>query len=281
MSVSRRLIAIPVLLAALVVSASAGDVTHQHSQAHQADAGAEAEPGRREGGPEARSTRGPRPLFYKAYLIDPNDPFTLNNLGYIAELEGQADRAQRYYDLAQAQGSDAVVYKSTERAAVGTAGRQDRRQRRRHQDAGQSHQRLRDRAAAERPGAGSRPGAAEGAEAGPDESVHAEQSRLRPRERRRAGGRVQVLHRGGEPALGHADRGERCKQSWRGKGISEIAGGQRQQGPQPDGPRAGCPGAGRAAEYARRRGHQSQRLQAGAAVFRAGLQARSRGMHSR
>src|SRR5262249_1455174 len=27
-------------------------------------------------------------LFYKAYLIDPNDPFTLNNLGYVAELEG-------------------------------------------------------------------------------------------------------------------------------------------------------------------------------------------------
>src|SRR5581483_11127129 len=24
-------------------------------------------------------------LFYKAYLYDPSDPFTLNNLGYIAE----------------------------------------------------------------------------------------------------------------------------------------------------------------------------------------------------
>ena len=58
-------------------------------------------------------------LFYKAYLIDPNDPFTLNNLGYIAELEGQVDRAQRYYELAQEQNSDAVVYKSTERAAIG------------------------------------------------------------------------------------------------------------------------------------------------------------------
>jgi Flp pilus assembly protein TadD len=57
--------------------------------------------------------------FYKAYLIDPNDPFTLNNLGYIAEIEGQADRAERYYSLAQAQGSDAIVYKSTERAAIG------------------------------------------------------------------------------------------------------------------------------------------------------------------
>lgn len=58
-------------------------------------------------------------IFYKAYLIDPNDPFTLNNLGYIAELEGQADRAQRYYSLAQEQGSDALVYKSTEKAAIG------------------------------------------------------------------------------------------------------------------------------------------------------------------
>jgi Flp pilus assembly protein TadD len=58
-------------------------------------------------------------LFYKAYLIDPNDPFTLNNLGYVAELEGQVDRAQRYYALAQSQDSDAVVYKSTERQAVG------------------------------------------------------------------------------------------------------------------------------------------------------------------
>lgn len=58
-------------------------------------------------------------IFYRAYLIDPDDPFTLNNLGYIAELEGQADRAERYYSLAQAQGSDAIVYKSTERAAIG------------------------------------------------------------------------------------------------------------------------------------------------------------------
>ena len=48
-------------------------------------------------------------LFYKAYLIDPNDPFTLNNLGYVAELEGSLDRAQRYYDRAQANTSEAIV----------------------------------------------------------------------------------------------------------------------------------------------------------------------------
>src|SRR4051812_10392919 len=48
-------------------------------------------------------------LFYKAYLLDPNDPFTLNNLGYIAELEGEIERAQRYYALAAEQPSVAEV----------------------------------------------------------------------------------------------------------------------------------------------------------------------------
>jgi Flp pilus assembly protein TadD len=58
-------------------------------------------------------------LFYKAYLIDPDDPFTLNNLGYVAELDGQVDRAQRYYALATEHASDAAVYKSTEKDAIG------------------------------------------------------------------------------------------------------------------------------------------------------------------
>lgn len=58
-------------------------------------------------------------LFYKAYLIDPNDPFTLNNLGYVSELEGDMDRAQRYYDQAQANTSDAVIDKSTSNEAKG------------------------------------------------------------------------------------------------------------------------------------------------------------------
>ncbi|HEV3513533.1 MAG TPA: tetratricopeptide repeat protein [Candidatus Sulfotelmatobacter sp.] len=48
-------------------------------------------------------------LFYKAYLFDPDDAFTLNNLGYIAELQGQVDRAQRFYELAAAEPSDAVI----------------------------------------------------------------------------------------------------------------------------------------------------------------------------
>jgi Flp pilus assembly protein TadD len=48
-------------------------------------------------------------LFYKAYLLDPDDPFTLNNLGYIAELEGDVDRAQRFYELSQDHKSQATV----------------------------------------------------------------------------------------------------------------------------------------------------------------------------
>ncbi|MGH9511791.1 MAG: tetratricopeptide repeat protein [Terriglobales bacterium] len=48
-------------------------------------------------------------LFYKAYLIDPDDPFTLNNLGYISELQGKVDRAQQYYRLAAKENSEASV----------------------------------------------------------------------------------------------------------------------------------------------------------------------------
>jgi Flp pilus assembly protein TadD len=48
-------------------------------------------------------------LFYKAYLYDPGDPFTLNNLGYISELQGQIERARKFYELAAEQASDAVI----------------------------------------------------------------------------------------------------------------------------------------------------------------------------
>jgi Flp pilus assembly protein TadD len=58
-------------------------------------------------------------LFYKAYLLDPNDPFTLNNLGYVAELEGDADRALRYYALAARDHTDAVIDMSSEAALKG------------------------------------------------------------------------------------------------------------------------------------------------------------------
>jgi Flp pilus assembly protein TadD len=48
-------------------------------------------------------------LFYKAYLFDPGDPFTLNNLGYISELQGLLERAKKFYSLASEQASDAVI----------------------------------------------------------------------------------------------------------------------------------------------------------------------------
>ncbi len=60
-----------------------------------------------------------RKLFYKAYLLDPDDPFTLNNLGYISELNGDIERAQRYYELAAENTSDATIDRSTTEAYKG------------------------------------------------------------------------------------------------------------------------------------------------------------------
>ena len=51
-------------------------------------------------------------LFLKAYLYDPGDPFTLNNLGYIAELQGQLQRALQFYQLAAKQGTNASIDRS-------------------------------------------------------------------------------------------------------------------------------------------------------------------------
>lgn len=58
---------------------------------------------------EKRDYEKAEALFYKAYLYDPADPFTLNNLGYISEIEGQVDRAEKFYALAAEQGSDARI----------------------------------------------------------------------------------------------------------------------------------------------------------------------------
>jgi Flp pilus assembly protein TadD len=59
-------------------------------------------------------------LFYKAYLLDPDDPFTLNNLGYISELQGKVERAQRYYELAAKENnSETVIAEATERKLEG------------------------------------------------------------------------------------------------------------------------------------------------------------------
>ncbi len=58
-------------------------------------------------------------IFYKAYLYDPADPFTLNNLGYISELQGQLDRALKLYALASQQGGDAAIDRSNAKQLVG------------------------------------------------------------------------------------------------------------------------------------------------------------------
>ncbi|MGH9514698.1 MAG: tetratricopeptide repeat protein [Terriglobales bacterium] len=59
-------------------------------------------------------------IFYRAYLIDPDDPFTLNNLGYISELQGKIDRAQRYYQLAAKENnSETVIAMSSARNLEG------------------------------------------------------------------------------------------------------------------------------------------------------------------
>ena len=56
-----------------------------------------------------RDYKNAESLFYRAYLYDPADPFTLNNLGYISELEGDLDRAQKFYGLASEQASNASI----------------------------------------------------------------------------------------------------------------------------------------------------------------------------
>lgn len=58
-------------------------------------------------------------LFYKAYLYDPADPFTLNNLGYISEVQGQLDRAHKFYELAAEQSSDANIDVSSQKHLKG------------------------------------------------------------------------------------------------------------------------------------------------------------------
>jgi Flp pilus assembly protein TadD len=58
-------------------------------------------------------------LFLKAYLYDPADPFTLNNLGYISELQGQLERALKFYRLAAEQGSEASIDRSNTKQLEG------------------------------------------------------------------------------------------------------------------------------------------------------------------
>jgi Flp pilus assembly protein TadD len=58
-------------------------------------------------------------IFYKAYLFDPADPFTLYNLGYVSELQGQIERAQKFYDWAKEQATDAAIDRTSTRQLEG------------------------------------------------------------------------------------------------------------------------------------------------------------------
>ena len=58
-------------------------------------------------------------LFYKAYLFDPTDPFTLNNLGYVSELRGELANAEKFYKLAGEQSCDATIAMSSKKELKG------------------------------------------------------------------------------------------------------------------------------------------------------------------
>jgi tetratricopeptide (TPR) repeat protein len=58
--------------------------------------------------------------FRKAYALDPNNAFTLNNIGYASELEGDRETAQFFYDRArQAGGANLTVGVATRRTEEG------------------------------------------------------------------------------------------------------------------------------------------------------------------
>jgi Flp pilus assembly protein TadD len=58
-------------------------------------------------------------LFYKAYLFDPDDPFTLNNLGYVSELKGDFEGAHRFYGLAGQQPTEATIDRASSKSVEG------------------------------------------------------------------------------------------------------------------------------------------------------------------
>jgi Flp pilus assembly protein TadD len=64
--------------------------------------------------------RSARQYFEQAYKLDPKDAFTLNNMGYIAEMDGDRETAQFFYDRAQlAKRSGAPVGVATRRDVEG------------------------------------------------------------------------------------------------------------------------------------------------------------------
>jgi Flp pilus assembly protein TadD len=58
--------------------------------------------------------------FLKAYSLNPESAFSLNNLGYIAEKDGDLETAQFYYGKARkAPDADALIGLATQRSAEG------------------------------------------------------------------------------------------------------------------------------------------------------------------
>ena len=122
MPIFRKLLSLPALAAVLVLPAAypswAGDIRitiPRHSELTPVQRlnreGVEAI--------QKRNYEKAEALFLKAYLYDPADPFTLNNLGYIAELQGQLERALKFYQLASEQGSTANIDRSNSKQLEG------------------------------------------------------------------------------------------------------------------------------------------------------------------
>ena len=58
--------------------------------------------------------------FLKAYSLDPSNAFSLNNRGYVAEMDGDLESAQFFYEKAlRAGGADVRVGLATENSAEG------------------------------------------------------------------------------------------------------------------------------------------------------------------
>jgi Flp pilus assembly protein TadD len=58
--------------------------------------------------------------FRKAYALDPNSAFAMNNIGYESEIEGDRETAQFFYDRArQAGGANVTVGVATRRTEEG------------------------------------------------------------------------------------------------------------------------------------------------------------------
>jgi Flp pilus assembly protein TadD len=64
--------------------------------------------------------RDARQYFQQAYVLDQENAFSLNNLGYLAELDGDSETAQVYYEKARtAQRANVRVGSATTRSAEG------------------------------------------------------------------------------------------------------------------------------------------------------------------